>query len=87
MKIPPVTSKNFVNNNNSALLTTQTLVAVVPSCVVYALEALSSGPVAVAHSVRIHVAVALALLTLLGWPELAPWVTEVPISAHFTFWS
>lgn len=54
--------------------------------VIDTLETLSSGSVTVADCIWVHIAIALAFLTLLRWPELSSGVTEVTISAHLAFW-
>lgn len=69
-----------------SFLTTQALVTVLASRIVDTLETSSSGTVAVANGVRVHIAIALALLAFPRWPKLASGVTEVTVSTDLTFW-
>ena len=55
--------------------------------IVDTLQTLSGGPVAVADSVRVHVAVALAELALFRGAELTGRVAEVTVGTHLAFWS
>lgn len=66
-------------------LTVQTLVTVLASSIVDALQTFPSGPVAVANSVEVHVAVALALLAVLLRSELASGIAEVAIRTDLAF--